>query len=79
MVQVAGARDDSDIVGQCENAGINAGGAVQTIYGAPPRDTFPASITTCLTGIAVAEPDTLEVVDSCTGLLIELWRQPLAP
>ena len=52
-------------------------GAVQTIYGQVPRDTFPAYATSCLTGIAVVDADTVHAVDACSGLLIELWRQPL--
>ena len=49
---------------------------VQTIYGAAPRSTFPSSVTSCLTGIAVVDSSTVEVADSCTGLLVVLHRQP---
>ncbi|MEZ4364747.1 MAG: DUF4215 domain-containing protein [Kofleriaceae bacterium] len=55
---------------------VDGSGAVQTLFGGPPRDTFPGSIATCLTGIATVDADTVQVVDSCTGLLVELWRQP---
>ena len=53
---------------------VDGSGAVQTIYGAPPRDQFPASVTRCLTGIAVVDATTVQVTDSCTGLLVELRR-----
>jgi cysteine-rich repeat protein len=53
---------------------VDGGGAVQTIYGAPPRDAFPASITSCLTGVAVTGPTTVQVTDACTGLLVDLTR-----
>jgi cysteine-rich repeat protein len=56
---------------------IDGNGLVQSIYGAPPRDTFPASVTRCLTGLVVLGDATLQVVDSCTGLLVELHREPL--
>ena len=58
-------------------AGIVDGeGPVQTIYGAAPREAFPAYATSCLTGIAVIDDDTVQTTDSCSGLLVELWRQP---
>jgi sugar lactone lactonase YvrE len=56
---------------------VDGSGGVQTIYGAPPRDTFPSSITSCLTGLAVTGPATLQVADACTGLLVELARTPV--
>jgi hypothetical protein len=46
------------------------------IYGAPPRDTSPTSVTRCLTGLAVVHSTAVQVVDSCTGLLVELRRGP---
>ena len=55
---------------------VDGNGAVQTIYGAAPRDTFPALATGCLTGIAVIDATTVHVADACSGLLVELWRQP---
>jgi cysteine-rich repeat protein len=58
------------------NGIVDGTGDVQTIYGAPPRDTFPASVTTCLTGLAVVDATAVQVVDSCTGLLVELRRAP---
>lgn len=54
---------------------VDGTGDVQTIYGAAPR-TFPASVTTCLTGLAVVDATKIQVVDSCTGLLVELRREP---
>ena len=54
---------------------VDGTGPVQTIFGAPPRDTFPASVANCLTGIAVVDDETVQVVDSCTGILVELRRE----
>jgi len=53
---------------------VDGTGSVQTIYGAPPHDQFPSSVTSCLTGIAATGPSTLQVADACTGLLIQLTR-----
>lgn len=55
---------------------VDGGGAVQTIYGAAPRTEFPARVTSCLSGIAVIDPATVHVTDSCTGILVELKRAP---
>jgi hypothetical protein len=44
---------------------VDGNGAVQTIYGAPPRDHFPASVTSCLTGLAVTGPTHVQVADAC--------------
>jgi hypothetical protein len=58
------------------DAGVVDGlGSVQTIYGRPPRDTFPATVTTCLTGLAVIGPTSVQIADACTGLLVELDRR----
>ncbi len=57
------------------NGVVDGTGAVWTIYGAGPRSTFPASVTRCLTGLAVIDDATLQLTDSCTGLLVELDRQ----
>ena len=56
---------------------VDGSGAVQTIFGAPPRDTFPAAVTYCLTGLAVVDGETVQVTDSCTGIMVELSRQPV--
>jgi cysteine-rich repeat protein len=53
---------------------VDGSRAVQTIYGKPPRTTFPSSVTDCLTGIAVTGPLTVQIADACTGLLVELDR-----
>jgi cysteine-rich repeat protein len=58
---------------------VDGTGEVQTIYGGPPYETFPASVTTCLTGLAVVDSSKVQVVDSCTGLLVELRREPVVP
>jgi cysteine-rich repeat protein len=54
---------------------VDGTGPVSTIYGAAPRTTFPATVTNCLSGIAVVDPATLRFTDSCTGLLVELHRE----
>jgi sugar lactone lactonase YvrE len=58
---------------------VDGSGVVHTIYGAPPRDTFPASNTSCLTGLAVTGPTTIQIADSCSGLLVQLDRVLDAP
>lgn len=55
---------------------VDGSGVVQTIYGTPPRTVFPASVTGCLTGVAVTGPTQLQVADACTGLLVQLDRVP---
>lgn len=48
---------------------------VRTIYGAPPRDLFPASSTRCLSGVSVEtreEGPRVLVLDGCLGYLLEL-------
>jgi len=57
------------------NGVVDGTGEVQTIYGAPPRASFPASAASCLTGIALVDDKTLQIVDACTGLLVQLVRQ----
>ena len=52
---------------------------VATIYGRPPRLDFPASVTRCLSDVALAPsasgtPPTAWVLDSCLGLLLPLER-----
>jgi cysteine-rich repeat protein len=58
---------------------VDGSGPVQTIYGTAPRDEFPASATSCLTAIVVVDAETVHTTDACSGLLVELWRQPVAP
>ncbi len=58
---------------------VDGNGAVQTIYGAAPRATFPAYATSCLTGIAVVDAETVRTTDRCSGLYVELSRQAVAP
>ncbi|HTR55924.1 MAG TPA: DUF4215 domain-containing protein [Kofleriaceae bacterium] len=53
---------------------VDGSGAVQTIYGSPPRTTFPAEVTSCLTGALVVSSTTIQVADACTGLLVQLDR-----
>jgi sugar lactone lactonase YvrE len=55
---------------------VDGTGDVYTIYGASPRDTFPASATSCITGISATDPDTVRAVDQCAGVLIEIKRTP---
>jgi hypothetical protein len=53
---------------------VDGTGSVMTIYGAPPRSGFPVSNTQCLTGLAVTSETAVQVVDSCSGLLVQLDR-----
>ncbi len=39
------------------------------------RRVFPASVTSCLTSVAVIDVTTLRLTDACSGMLIELRRQ----
>jgi cysteine-rich repeat protein len=55
---------------------VDGTGPVQSIYGAPPRDTFPATVTTCLTDVAVVDAATLRIIDGCVGLLVDLRNEP---
>jgi DNA-binding beta-propeller fold protein YncE len=53
---------------------------VLTIYGRPPRQTFPEPVTFCLAGIAVLQgdfgnDDRLYVLDACAGYLMQLDRE----
>jgi hypothetical protein len=64
------------IVPADSNGVVDGTSAVQTIYGAEPRDEFPQSVTSCLTGLVVVDAMTVQVVDACTGLLVQLTRQP---
>ena len=56
----------------------DGGDEVLTLYGAEPRDTFPAAVTSCLAGI-LADGDEVVVVDACQGLLLRLDRTRLDP
>jgi hypothetical protein len=47
---------------------------VRTVYGLPPRDAFPTSVTRCIAGLAVIDASTVRITDRCTGYLIELQR-----
>ncbi|HEY3445854.1 MAG TPA: hypothetical protein VGK67_05780 [Myxococcales bacterium] len=52
-------------------------GVASTLYGVPRREAFPASVTRCLTGIAVlpgAADSRLWVLDECAGYLVQLDR-----
>lgn len=54
------------------------GDARLTIYGAPPRDSFPSSVTRCQSGVGVLQDSsTLLVADACLGYLVRLRRQDL--
>jgi cysteine-rich repeat protein len=58
---------------------VDGSGPVETIYGAIPRNTFPSSVTACLTGIVVIDAMTVQVADSCTGLIVALERDHGTP
>ncbi|MGE5186079.1 MAG: DUF4215 domain-containing protein [Acidobacteriota bacterium] len=53
---------------------VDGSGPVSTIYGLPPRTSFPSDVTSCLTGIAVVGSASLQLADACTGLVVELDR-----
>jgi sugar lactone lactonase YvrE len=53
---------------------IDGSGAMDTIYGRPPRSTFPEVATSCLTGLDVADDRRIVLTDACTGMLVELRR-----
>lgn len=59
-----------------DNGRVDGSGAIQTIYGAPPRTSFPSTTAQCLTGIAAPTSTTVQVADACSGLLVELSRAP---
>ncbi|MEL6546918.1 MAG: hypothetical protein AAFQ82_19990, partial [Myxococcota bacterium] len=50
--------------------------AAFTVYGAPPRDSFPQTDTRCLSAVAAdpARDDRLFAIDACQGFFIELTR-----
>jgi len=54
---------------------VDGTGAVRTVYGLPPR-SFPSSVTRCLAGLAIVDAATVRITDTCTGILVELRRQP---
>jgi DNA-binding beta-propeller fold protein YncE len=53
--------------------------AVLTIYGAPPRNTFPMVVTSCIADVVTDPGDAagLWIADSCQGYLLHLQRQAL--
>jgi sugar lactone lactonase YvrE len=59
-----------------DHGAVDGSGPVETIYGAPPANAFPANVTRCLTGIAVSDPANIAVTDACMGMLIAIHRQP---
>ncbi|MFC1609795.1 DUF4215 domain-containing protein [Myxococcota bacterium] len=56
---------------------VTGAGRVLTIYGAPPRHSFPQSVTVCVAGLAVDPEDDGRVyfVDGCAGILVRLDRR----
>ncbi|MEZ4369009.1 MAG: hypothetical protein R2939_22420 [Kofleriaceae bacterium] len=55
---------------------VDGTGLALTIFGAPPRTDYPASVSSCLTAVTVVDDVTTWATDSCLGTLVELWRQP---
>ncbi len=53
---------------------VDGSGAVATIFGAPPRDRFPATAMTCLAAVVVTAPGVVAVADACTGLAVTLTQ-----
>jgi hypothetical protein len=58
---------------------VDGGGCVQTIYGRTPRNSFPASATSCLSGIAIVDAQAVRVTDACARVLVDLKREPAPP
>ncbi|HEY4222143.1 MAG TPA: hypothetical protein VGO62_12390, partial [Myxococcota bacterium] len=56
---------------------VDGAGAVVTLYGAVPRDAFPADSTFCLSGLQIVSNGVVRVVDGCQGYLVELDRSDL--
>lgn len=49
---------------------------VQTVYGEPPRTTFPENVTHCLTGLApYGDGASVYALDACQGYLLSLQRR----
>ncbi|MCC7073481.1 MAG: DUF4215 domain-containing protein [Deltaproteobacteria bacterium] len=55
---------------------VDGSGAVLTLFGQAPRDTFPANSTFCLAGVGAPSDGVVRVVDACQGSLVELTRAP---
>ncbi len=56
---------------QAVNGVVDGTGVAATIFG-HFRDSFPASASTCLTGVSFTAPSVLRLLDSCAGTLVEL-------
>lgn len=52
---------------------VSGEGPVRTVYGAPPRDTYPEANTRCLDAIAF-EGDRAWLSDACIGIIFSLER-----
>jgi sugar lactone lactonase YvrE len=61
------------VVGANSFGVVDGTGTVHTIYG-KPGEPFPATASRCLTGLIVLDATHVQVVDSCTGMLVELDR-----
>lgn len=48
--------------------------SVLTVYGAPPRETFPEPVTQCLSGLTLLADARALVLDACQGFVVELDR-----
>ncbi len=56
--------------------GVDGKSGVVTLYGASPRNAFPADSTFCLSGVAERAEGVIDVVDACQGFVVELRRFP---
>ncbi|MEW5847630.1 MAG: hypothetical protein AB2A00_02410 [Myxococcota bacterium] len=73
---VVGSRVAVRMVTSGEDGRVTGDDGVRTIYGAPPRDTFPQTVTRCLSGTQVhPSGERLLVLDACQGFLMELQRR----
>jgi|GEM_PF-1872577 len=50
--------------------GVMGDGRMSTVYGAPPRNTYPESATDCLRAVQLVDDDTLLLMDACQGVLL---------
>lgn len=53
---------------------VDGTGEVVTIYGRSPVTTFPETVTRCLTAVAIIDPSTLQALDACTGIWVQVQR-----
>ena len=64
------------VIAAGEDGLVTGEDTVNTVYGLPPLDEFPESVTTCLAGLSVLPGDASAfVLDACLGYIVRLDRQ----